>query len=251
MRFSLINLEKQLSNFFENRLAFFSERNSLIPLTELLVTTLEQNIIELGGQKVAPNIFHVIFNTQFQTQRISLHHWADEVVEFIKKVIAENELATHGPIVVNVEWKDDMDVPFYVVAKHTIFRSGNTIRINDKEAIKAEATPVSTALLIFNNGEQHTLKKGRTSIGRAENNDLTIDNLLLSRHHARITVEKDLFVISDLDSTTGTFVNGNKIHSHILLTGDVITLGDVSMIFMSETEMLQDNSGLTKKIDFE
>lgn len=251
MRFSLINLEKQLSNFFENRLSFFSERKLLIQLTELLVATLEDNIIELDGQKVAPNIFRIILNAQFQPQSISLHPWTDEVVEFIKKVIADNKLATHGPIIMNVEWEEDLDVPYHVTAKHTILRSGNTIRIDDKEAAKEEATHVSQALLIFNNGEQFTLKKERTSIGRAENNDLTIDNLLLSRHHARIAIEKDLFVISDLDSTTGTFVNGNKVRSHILLTGDVITLGDVSMIFISETEMPQDNSGLTKKIDFE
>lgn len=63
------------------------------------------------------------------------------------------------------------------------------------------------------------------SIGRAPDNDLAIDNLAVSDHHARLYTEGERLVIEDLSSLNGTFVNDVRIERTILRDGDTILIG--------------------------
>lgn len=63
------------------------------------------------------------------------------------------------------------------------------------------------------------------TIGRKDDNDIRIDNLAVSGHHAKLlTIFGDSF-LEDLNSTNGTIVNGRRISKHALKNGDVITIG--------------------------
>ena len=70
------------------------------------------------------------------------------------------------------------------------------------------------------------------SIGRDDTNDITVDNPLVSRHHAVIHKIKKEYYVKDLDSTNGTFVNDVKIPrgKYIRLNReDVISVGKSSL----------------------
>lgn len=69
------------------------------------------------------------------------------------------------------------------------------------------------------------LRNGDLCIGRAHDNDLTIDVPTVSAHHAKIYTYLLASYIEDLNSTNGTFVNGKRIKRHVLKPGDVIRLG--------------------------
>ncbi len=72
---------------------------------------------------------------------------------------------------------------------------------------------------------EYTLDKEVMTIGRKDDNDIRIDNLAVSGHHAKLlTIFGDSF-LEDLNSTNGTFVNGHSIDKHALKNGDVITIG--------------------------
>ncbi len=75
------------------------------------------------------------------------------------------------------------------------------------------------------------LEPRHTSLGRAEDNDLILDDHLVSRHHAVIRQDAGRFVIADLGSTNGTFVGGRRTQERILTDGDVIKLGDTTLLF--------------------
>ena len=76
-----------------------------------------------------------------------------------------------------------------------------------------------------------------TSIGRdAMQNDIAIDDEAVSRQHARVKLEDGQFVLYDLASTNGTFVNGEQIYRHVLADGDRITIGETEFIFMEVKE---------------
>jgi pSer/pThr/pTyr-binding forkhead associated (FHA) protein len=62
-------------------------------------------------------------------------------------------------------------------------------------------------------------------IGRYEGNDLAFDNPYISRYHAEITVHGSAYQIRDLASTSGTFVNGERVKQRNLKDGDSISLG--------------------------
>ncbi|CAB1368575.1 FHA domain-containing protein [Denitratisoma oestradiolicum] len=78
------------------------------------------------------------------------------------------------------------------------------------------------------------LSKERTTIGRKPHNDIQIDNLAISGEHAVIvTILSDSF-LEDLDSTNGTFVNGQSVKKHFLQNGDVIELGKYRLKYINE-----------------
>lgn len=68
-------------------------------------------------------------------------------------------------------------------------------------------------------------------IGREDGNDIVIDNLAVSFHHAKIEAIGDEFLLIDLHSENGTFVNEQRIKAHWLADGDVITIGKHSLNF--------------------
>jgi pSer/pThr/pTyr-binding forkhead associated (FHA) protein len=80
------------------------------------------------------------------------------------------------------------------------------------------------------------------TIGRRENNDVIIENLAVSSHHAKIDAVADGFVLVDLQSKNGSFVNEQLINSHWLKNGDVISIGKHSLTFFySEDEVMPDD----------
>ena len=79
------------------------------------------------------------------------------------------------------------------------------------------------------------LSKERTTIGRKPHNDIQIDNLAISGEHAVIvTILNDSFM-EDLNSTNGTYVNGQPVKKHFLQSNDVIELGKYKLKYISET----------------
>jgi pSer/pThr/pTyr-binding forkhead associated (FHA) protein len=68
-------------------------------------------------------------------------------------------------------------------------------------------------------------------IGRHEGNDVVIDNLAVSFHHAKIEAVGDEFLLVDLKSENGTFVNEQRIKAHWLADGDVVTIGKHTLVF--------------------
>jgi pSer/pThr/pTyr-binding forkhead associated (FHA) protein len=78
------------------------------------------------------------------------------------------------------------------------------------------------------------LDKERITMGRKPHNDIQIDNLAISGEHAVIiTLLNDSF-LEDLNSTNGTYVNGQPIKKHFLQSGDVVELGKYRLKYVNE-----------------
>ena len=69
------------------------------------------------------------------------------------------------------------------------------------------------------------------TIGRRKKNNVMIDDMAVSGHHAKIDSVGDGFVLIDLQSKNGSFVNEQLINSHWLKHGDIINIGEHSLIF--------------------
>ncbi len=72
---------------------------------------------------------------------------------------------------------------------------------------------------------------GSVTVGRASDNDIVIQDVLASRHHAVMVLTPLGTEIRDLSSINGTFVNGTRVGSAVLTEGDVITIGNVDLVF--------------------
>ena len=76
------------------------------------------------------------------------------------------------------------------------------------------------------------ITKERTTIGRKPDNDIQIDNLAISGHHAVITcITNDAF-LEDQNSTNGTYLNGQQVKKNVLRNNDIIELGKYRIKFI-------------------
>jgi len=80
-------------------------------------------------------------------------------------------------------------------------------------------------------GRRHTFRSQLT-IGRRSENTVRLIDVKVSRFHAKITGTRDGFLIEDMKSSNGTFVNGEKVESRLLRPGDTITVGFTRLRFL-------------------
>ncbi len=93
----------------------------------------------------------------------------------------------------------------------------------------------TSMLKILRPGSSGPPPPGSLKIGRATDNDIVIPDVLASRHHATLIPTPGGTEISDHRSINGTFVNGTRVDSALLNEGDVVTIGNVDLVFSGGT----------------
>jgi pSer/pThr/pTyr-binding forkhead associated (FHA) protein len=85
-------------------------------------------------------------------------------------------------------------------------------------------------------GQIFELNRNEIMIGRDIANDFVVNDAEVSRKHAKLTLEGDRYKIEDLNSTNGTYIDGQRlIGPHVLAIGEIIMFGDnVGVIFDGE-----------------
>jgi predicted component of type VI protein secretion system len=76
------------------------------------------------------------------------------------------------------------------------------------------------------------IEKTPLTIGRKPDNDIIIDNLAVSGHHAKIVLQGSVYTIEDLQSTNGTFVNAKRIVTTAIRHNDEILVGQHALVFL-------------------
>ncbi|HYF51145.1 MAG TPA: FHA domain-containing protein [Planctomycetota bacterium] len=92
--------------------------------------------------------------------------------------------------------------------------------------------------IVFGGQEQRTvpLDKPRLVVGREPTCEIHIDNLGISRQHCAFSQRGEAFVVQDLGSSNGTYVNGKKITEHFLNNDDEVVIGKYTLKFKNETQ---------------
>lgn len=84
-------------------------------------------------------------------------------------------------------------------------------------------------------GAAFTLEGDQMTIGRDSTNEIVINDAEVSRRHARLTFQGGKYVLEDLGSTNGTFVNGQRLAGpRVLKAGEVVSFGEqIVLVFES------------------
>lgn len=95
-----------------------------------------------------------------------------------------------------------------------------------------DGSNLATSMLkILRSGRSADMPPGSLKIGRATDNDIVIPDVLASRHHATLVSSPAGAEIVDNRSINGTFVNGRRVEAALLGDGDVVTIGNVDLVF--------------------
>lgn len=96
--------------------------------------------------------------------------------------------------------------------------------------------PPGTALLVVvhgpNAGSRYLLDRDATTIGRHPDSDVFLDDVTVSRHHARVDREDEAFVLHDLGSLNGTYLAGERVDRQVLEVGNEVQVGRYKLLFV-------------------
>jgi hypothetical protein len=107
----------------------------------------------------------------------------------------------------------------------------------DRSVIEEIAQSKDKAMLVVNRGSnvgaRFLITNAGVTIGRATSSDVFLDDVTVSRTHAKIEKSEAGFTIIDNGSLNGTYVNNNSVNEHSLLSGDRIQIGKFHLLFVS------------------
>jgi pSer/pThr/pTyr-binding forkhead associated (FHA) protein len=103
------------------------------------------------------------------------------------------------------------------------------------EQAAVEALPAGSALLVVrrgpNTGARFLLDRDRTTAGRRSDSDIFLDDVTVSRRHAEFVRRGQGFLVRDVGSLNGTYVNRDRIEEAGLRAGDEVQIGKYRMVF--------------------
>jgi len=97
--------------------------------------------------------------------------------------------------------------------------------------VPLEAVTPEHAYFIINGREQCYLTKSIIKVGRRSTNDIQIDDPMVSREHLQLRAKQGRYLLFDLSSTGGTFLNNQAVKTAALKPGDVIRIGKTLLIY--------------------
>jgi pSer/pThr/pTyr-binding forkhead associated (FHA) protein len=108
-------------------------------------------------------------------------------------------------------------------------------------------------ILTFNKQviKEYPFTKDSITMGRQEDNTIVIDNLAVSGYHAKIDRVGGEFILTDLQSTNGTFVNDQKVVSHRLSHRDNIVIGKHVILYIATEKGKLEGEGTDKKLQMD
>ena len=96
-------------------------------------------------------------------------------------------------------------------------------------------------------GAKFELEDGMMGLGRDSSNFIQVHDTEVSRRHAEIRREGQFYTVIDLDSSNGTYVNGNRVERHTLASGDRLQVGSTLILFTDPGDSPSED--LSDKID--
>ncbi len=233
----LQELEAQLQTLVEGRFTrlFAGQRTEALIVQRLKAAMNAGTRFKLEGGTLAPDVYTVLVHPD------SVQDWRDPqlldtLVEILKAAGSDARLTFESPPTLTLAEDPDLAPgEFAVLASHRIESVEKTQESPaEPESKQAEAAPSAipdNAFLIIEGVKVFQLKQTVVNIGRRLDNSLVIDDPRVSRNHAQLRAIRGRYVLFDLNSSGGTYINGQRTTQSVLYPGDVISLAGVSLIF--------------------
>lgn len=123
-----------------------------------------------------------------------------------------------------------------VFAEHisTVHQTTLSLTMSEQRPVRTtkERAQLPPAYLIVDGDRYIALDRSVINVGRRRDNTIVLDDRRVSRHHCQLRFRFGQFVLYDLASRGGTFVNGVRVTECVLRSGDVISLAGVKLVYM-------------------
>lgn len=224
----LDRIEKRVEDFVNN---VFTKGEGAdiktVDIAQALRHHLDDKAVALTRERtVVPNSIqvHVPPAAAHTLEEWGLEGLAMELTKVVEDHAASQGYVFLGPVRLSFV-TDDPEVERLQIIATTVPGSG--------APVTAKGTPVDPMVEI--NGDKYLLNGEITVIGRGSEADIVVDDSGVSRKHLELRRQGDKVIATDLSSTNGSYVEGNRITSATLLDGNTLTIGRTKIYFWAST----------------
>jgi len=240
MKNSLDLIEARLQAFIEGSSMIFPWGSRQSHLCSRLVEALKNSLKEdEDGRLVAPSVFTLFMcaeNHAFWEKRQNLFV---SLASALQDAARESEISFQYPPVIHLAVDENlMPDELEITAEEPQSRVGSTAALiitPEKPDDAPDPLPANAFLIL--NGSNIPLRLAVVNIGRRLDNHVIVDDPRVSRAHAQLRAVRGRYLIFDLNSTGGTFINGNRITRGFLCPGDVISLAGVPLVYGEDNQL--------------
>ncbi|MCR2053588.1 DUF3662 domain-containing protein [Actinomyces bowdenii] len=231
----LDKFEKGVENVTNRAMSRFSDDVEPIEIASKLRETMDKRAASFARDRsVVPNIFRIHL-APANIERIMV--WGqDEMVRQMEEVAtthaAEQGYSFVGPVEVSFIPNEAPNAPAVEIESST--RRGSAA-----PAAAATASPAQPIVDI--NGQRYLLTGPVTVIGRGSEADIIVDDSGVSRRHLEIRLAQGNTIATDMGSTNGTFVEGQRVDAVTLVDGNTLTIGRTQIMFWDGTQSVGAN----------
>jgi hypothetical protein len=196
-----------------------------------------------GGRTLVPNRY-VIDLSPYDHSRLAPYAaaLAQELAQSQAEFIGEQAWTVYGDVIVEIERGDGLDTGMFRVTAEVFTGSeGGGGYDAPPPAYSPYDQPAGygpppgsgarNVRLVSADGRTYPVAIGSTVIGRGDQANLRLPDVGISRRHARLDFDGGQVVLTDLGSTNGTMVNGQRISAVALNPGDMVQIGTTTLTF--------------------
>ncbi len=236
----IARLEAHLEQVIEGVFAsLFGKQFSAQDAALRLVRAMEDNVQPASGsdpRPVAPDLYSLFASPKVQTALlIQYPNLTTVLAEHLVELAGQGGYQLNSAPQIKILADNDLeDSDLVVVATHSSNQAHSTTAMESVNI--PQIRKPSNPQLIINETHHIELSKTMINIGRNRQNDIVLDDPYVSRHHIQLRLRDGIYMLFDVNSQSGTYVNGVQVKEHRLQTGDVIQMGHTIIIYAQDSE---------------
>jgi hypothetical protein len=241
MKSRLDLIEARLQALIERSISLLMPRANLRQtLAHELVESMRIHLVTASdGRIYAPSQYFICINMSHGKSWLSNQSFLDELTNTLELAAQDaGFLFSAKPVIQLTADYNLLADGLRIEVPSPAPKLSDTSSLTLQPAVTHEDLPDITllhAFLIVNTNENFRLGQSVVNIGRSKDNNLIIEDLRVSRVHAQLRPIKGRYILFDLNSKGGTFVNDRRISRYTLNPGDVISLAGVPLIYGQDT----------------
>ena len=246
MKSRLDLVENTIKALFEGDSALFPWEDEQTSLLHKILESIQDNLSSLENDpKEIPGKFSIYLNSHDRLTLEKKGNWLEAVKNFIEEISSEMGLSIYHRPEIEVITRNSISKGDVLIKSSAVPLSlGETgiVPVVIKAAPEDEKSRSNIGFLILEDESLFELLSPVTNIGRNSTNHLILNDLRVSRTHAQIRTVGDDYIIFDIGSSGGTYINGERISQRKLKPGDVISLAGIKLIFSEEQNNQQEGN---------
>lgn len=209
-----------------------------VDVARALTRTMDEHTLVSLSRTYAPNEFQVsLGRPEFETWSPVVAQIAGELEAYLADYATERRYVLPGRLRVTIAAGDEVAEPEgFRIEAHLSQPSPQAVEPTTvfEPPDEDEAGPPPAGLLLASGGARYPLAGDVVLLGRGDTCTIVLQDTAASREHARLERTPGGWVLLDLDSKNGTYVNGERIERRTIRSGDRIRIGATTFDFQAE-----------------